>query len=88
MFCSEKCLQEAMDSYFLQEAKLIDLMAKTNVTKSEWMIAFRAILKKPMSYFLEHKDDILIPPDLKYGTNLKEGGYGSDLKSYINLVLT
>ena len=71
MFCSELCLNEAMEFYHQNESPLIQALGC--ITEQEWNAAFRAVLRKPLSYFLEHRKEIFNTFDKKYGTELPEG---------------
>ena len=71
MFCSEFCLNEAMEFYHQTESPLIQALGC--ITEQEWNAAFRAVLRKPLSYFLEHRKEIFNVFDKKYGTELPEG---------------
>ena len=88
MFCSEICLQEAMEFFHLRESELIDVMNELDLTKSEWNAAFRAILRQPLSYFLEHRKEIFTKFDNKYGVELEKGEtyMSDDYKAMVNLV--
>ena len=88
VFCSEICLQEAMEFFHLRESELIDVINELDLTKSEWNAAFRAILRQPLSYFLEHRKEIFTKFDNKYGVELEKGEtyMSDDYKAMVNLV--
>lgn len=88
VFCSEICLQEAMEFFHQRESLLIDVLNKLDLTKTEWNAAFRAILRKPLSYFLENRKELFTKFDVTFGTNLEKGDiYSSDdYKALANLV--
>ena len=79
LFCSENCLNVAMNSYHPKESQILDISTQLNLTKSEWDIAFRTILRKPLSFFLQQKDAIFSNSNQKYGSIMDNGNiYGSD----------
>ena len=82
------CLDEAKESYHSYESQLIDILSNLKVTKSEWHSSFRAILRKPLSFFLKHKNDIFSKFDEKYGVELNDDQFyeSDDYKSIHNLV--
>ena len=77
-----------MEFFHLRESELIDVMNELDLTKSEWNAAFRAILRQPLSYFLEHRKEIFTKFDNKYGVELEKGEtyMSDDYKAMVNLV--
>lgn len=87
VFCGEVCLKKAMSTYHERESSLLESLEAANVTQTEWNVALRAILSKPLSFFLENRKDFFTNQDLKYGTNMAEGQVfdSDDYKSVFNL---
>ena len=83
------CLKEAMELYHPHESQLIDVLDQINLTKSEWNSAFRAILRKPLDYFLQNRKEIFTNFNMKYGFELDEGEIyqSDDYKALNNLVI-
>ena len=88
VFCSEDCLEEAMGSYHPKESLVLQVLEESNLVQEEWFLALRAILNKPLSYFLERRKELTLEMDRTWATNLKESEvYSSnDYKSLFNLV--
>ena len=59
------------------------------LANSEWNAAFRAIYRKPLVYFLEHRKEIFTTSDGQYGSkcDIKEVFASDDYKSIYNLVI-
>ena len=60
-----------MEFYHQNESPLIQALGC--ITEQEWNAAFRAVLRKPLSYFLDHRKEIFNVFDKKYGAELLEG---------------
>ena len=71
VFCSEFCLKEAMEFYHQNESSLIQALGC--IAEQEWNAAFRAVLRRPLSYFLDHRKEVFNVYDKKYGSELPEG---------------
>ena len=89
MFCSETCLNEAMHPYHHVESSMHHWIKECGLKISEWILAFRAVMQKPLEYFLKNETELFCEHDPKYGLALKEGenvyGEGDIYKAYFNL---
>ena len=60
-----------MEFYHQNESPLIQALGC--IAEQEWNAAFRAVLRNPLSYFLDHRKEIFNVFDKKYGAELLEG---------------
>ena len=70
-------MKEAMDSYHNVESRVYNWMCNCGLARTEWLLAFRAIVQKPLEYFLKNETELFCEHDPKYGLKLKEGGEGN-----------
>ena len=80
-----------MESYHRVESSMHHWIRECGLKVSEWMLAFRAIMQRPLDYFLKNETELFCEHDPKYGLKLKEGenvvyGEGDIYRSYFNLV--
>ena len=61
-----------MNSYHPSEAQVLGTLEKTGMVQSEWFLALRTILTKPLSYFLQNRKELLSRFDSKFGVELNE----------------
>ena len=85
MFCSQSCLEQALQTYHPKESLLLDIFQEAQLAQSEWHTALRSILKYPVSFLV---DSISIQEEDKtYGSNLAsdECYISNSLQSLLNL---
>ena len=79
-----------MDSYHKIESLMYNWILQCGLAVKGWMLAFRAIIQRPLEYFLKNEAELFCEHDPKYGLNLKKGetvhGDNDVYKSYFNLV--
>lgn len=57
VFCTVKCRREALESYHRYECRLEPLMSSTGLPKVSLItLALRAVVQKPVEFFLENRD--------------------------------
>ena len=92
MFCSVNCKENAMNSYHPKEAMLLSNLEKSGLVQEEWLVSFRLVLNKTLSFFLNNAEELLANRDRRdYAANdskEKETFLSSDYSSMFNLVFT
>ena len=84
-FCCQSCLDVAMQTYHPSENQLLRSFEQLELVQEEWFIAFRAILSKPLSWFINNRKELFVKEDLT-GKEANAVCYRSDdYKSIYNL---
>nr|XP_040567327.1 SET and MYND domain-containing protein 4-like [Lepeophtheirus salmonis]XP_040567333.1 SET and MYND domain-containing protein 4-like [Lepeophtheirus salmonis] len=85
LFCSEKCLNEALKEYHSNECDIIDLLYSAQV--GGWTLAYKAIIRNPCEFYLSKRDEFQTH-DEKMGLNASAtSSYDSkDISTFHNLV--
>ena len=82
-FCCKSCLDVAMQTYHPGENQLFWSLEQLELVQEEWFIAFRAILSKPLSWFINNRKELFVKED---PTGKEAKVYNSDdYKSIYNL---
>ncbi len=89
MFCSKTCLENAMNSYHPLESQVLTHLETAELTQKEWTIALRAVLSKPLCFFLENRKEFAEGSQNKlYPAEMEEGKVfaSNSFKSLFSLV--
>lgn len=83
MFCSTRCLEQALQTYHAKESQVLEILQEAQLAQSEWHIALRSILSHPLPLLL----DSMKEEDKMYGSSLpSDESYNSNsLQSLLNL---
>lgn len=86
MFCSYDCRKVALSTYHPYECKVIDYLIASGMS-IVCFLAYKAIVKKPLSFFLENRAKFEQHDESSGSTNNQNSQYKSqDYRNYFNLV--
>ena len=83
-FCCQFCLDTAMQTYHPLESQLLWSLEQLQLGKEEWFIALRAILAKPLSFFLENRKELFVKENPDCALTMTY--HSDDYKTFYNLV--
>jgi len=82
LFCSYDCRAHALSTYHKYECKVFDFLIASGMS-IVCFLAYKAIVQKPFSFFLENKDKFQ-SHDESSGVNIQLGEDGQPLEKYLS----